>query len=358
MSIWNVLKSDLAEFVSTVKVDAVETVATVAKTVKSERRAEEPLIEPKTSSAYAPPRTWFTDDVEDPSFSTFCSKFDVGLKTADIAQRLTESPPLTTLHAELVPTHVSYKAFWERFYFQASKHAKPSLKLEDENSDEELGWDAEDGEDGDSLTVVARTSPEALPVASDAPAAALQPTEPPSAAAAATAVQLVALKEKNEHLEALLETAQASMASEVAAFKAQNEELASQLAAAQATVSRYETTDAELRREVARLGASAEPPTSDDSAQEAALALSKSEASRAAEQVAAEAVARDKALLEELPAAIQPSISATVNVPVEAAPEASPSAGESSAEEAVEAAPALATKGGDGSDTEWGDDWG
>jgi hypothetical protein len=59
MSIWNVLKSDLAEFVSTVKVDAVETVATVAKTVvKTERRAEEPPIEPKTSPAYAPPRTW------------------------------------------------------------------------------------------------------------------------------------------------------------------------------------------------------------------------------------------------------------------------------------------------------------
>jgi hypothetical protein len=303
----------------------------------------------------------FTDDAEDPAFAAFCSRFDVGAKTANIAQRLKESPPLTTLHADLVPTHVSYKAFWERFYFQASKHAKPSLKLEDENSDEELGWDADDGEDGNSL---ARTVAEDLPAASDTPVELLQPMEPPSAAAAA--VQLAALKAQNEHLEALLETVQVSMASEVAALKAQNVDLASQLAAAQATVLRLETADEEPRRELARLGASAQevrelalkPPTCDDSAQEVALALLKSEPSRAAERVAAEAEARDYALLGELPAANQTSTTATESVPVAAAPEASLPVGESSAEEAVEVTPALGKKGGDGSDTEWGDDWG
>jgi len=358
MSIWNVLKSDLAEFVSTVKVDTVEKVATVATSVaKPDGQNEEKLIEPKSSLAYAPPRSWFMDDIEDSTFAAFRSKFDAGIKTADIAQRLQESPPLTAIHAELVPTHISYASFWERFYFNVSILAKPSLRLEDENSDEELGWDADDGEDGDNLDVKDNAAVTAPRTTSDAPSIAPASRESPSFEAEALAGQIVALKAHNEQLEAQLHSTQTSMKSEVAALKAQNVDLQSQLTAAQGTLARYEVTVEEMRQEIVRLEAS-KPPPCDDSSQEAASSKyvkSSSQVEGEVESVGASACTSDS--LHQLPADSKPGdISSR---PIDAASEqAAPLMGTAKIGEPVKKPPPLNPAEDESSDTEWGDDWG
>ena len=357
MSIWNVLKSDLAEFVSTVKVDAVEKVSTVATSVaKPDGQSEEKLIEPKSSLAYAPPRSWFMDDVDDSTFAAFRSKFDAGVKTADISQRLQESPPLTAIHAELVPTHISYAEFWERFYFNASKLAKPSMRLEDENSDEELGWDADDGEDGDNSVFTANNAVN-VAVTSGAPNVVPVAKESPSLDSEALAGQIVALKAQKEHLEAQLQGTQTSMKSEIAALKAQNVDLSSQLTAAQAALSRYEVTVDEMRQEIARLEA-ARSTACDDSAGEAASLNPVNNSRRVeGEEEAAGALTINQGSFDEQQA--ESELDATSNRSIDAVPDkATPPTSTSKFDSSLKESSLLATAEDENSDTEWGDDWG
>ena len=61
-------------------------------------------------------------DTEDEEVIQFLNDFDVETKTDDISKLLEEYPDTLQVQFEtLVPTHISYKEFWERYYFRCDE---------------------------------------------------------------------------------------------------------------------------------------------------------------------------------------------------------------------------------------------
>lgn len=61
-------------------------------------------------------------DAEDEEVIEFVNEFDVEQKTDDISMLLEESPETLQVQFEtLVPTQISYKEFWERYYFRCNE---------------------------------------------------------------------------------------------------------------------------------------------------------------------------------------------------------------------------------------------
>jgi hypothetical protein len=61
-------------------------------------------------------------DTQDEEVTQFLSEFDIESKTDDISKLLDENPETLQVQFEcLVPTQISYKEFWERFYFRCDE---------------------------------------------------------------------------------------------------------------------------------------------------------------------------------------------------------------------------------------------
>lgn len=106
MSLWDVLKKDLAEFVTVVKSDAEVAVAAV---VKSEVREEK-----KRNVALSDTYTEQLSGADLSEFNKFSATFDILSKTNEIATLLRDDQEIRNLHALLVPVTLSYQNFWQR----------------------------------------------------------------------------------------------------------------------------------------------------------------------------------------------------------------------------------------------------
>ena len=162
MSFFDVLKRDLTEFVTTVKVDAVDVVDAVRKTEGGRTSEAVPDEILKMRAVALASVAEDCEASESKEFETFKKRFDVGSKTAEISQLLEEATSVTQRHAELVPDIVPYEQFWLRYYFRISMLQSARVKLDvglgDEDEEEDLGWGADQDDEDDAPATNAPTS--------------------------------------------------------------------------------------------------------------------------------------------------------------------------------------------------------
>jgi len=109
----------------------------------------------------------YKNNPSDPTFNDWTSTFDIAAHTEAISHLLTTNESVREFHTLLVPSAVSYRDFWNRYYFRLQKLEQEEqrrlalLKSTIESvDDEEFNWDAEDdiGKHGEqSERVVADT---------------------------------------------------------------------------------------------------------------------------------------------------------------------------------------------------------
>jgi len=163
----NIYKEDLKEFSQTIQTDTKEAIKKLPQEqekltallgiVKGENskgvivdRQKARLIQLQSELT-----TYCTDPADLEAYQAFTKDFQIGARTEEISTLLNSNEKVREIHTKLVPATVSYKDFWERYFFKfnqlqqlearrAALVKKASTSAPDE---EEVGWDVEDETD-------------------------------------------------------------------------------------------------------------------------------------------------------------------------------------------------------------------
>ena len=151
---WNALKSDLLDFVSTIKED---TAKALSSATGAEADEEETIVALRLKQLQDVKRSYdtFSLAVEDAGFTKFMRSFSLSTYAAEIAQLLDDEPDVARYYAELVPVQISPEQFWARCFFRLSVVSRGGVMLDDE--EEDLEWETSDAslpakEDGGGLS--------------------------------------------------------------------------------------------------------------------------------------------------------------------------------------------------------------
>lgn len=138
---WNALKSDLLDFVSTIKED---TAKALSSATGAEADEEETIVALRLKQLQDVKRSYdtFSLAVEDAGFAKFTRNFSLSTYAAEIAQLLDDEPDVARYYAELVPVQISPEQFWARCFFRLSVVSRGGVMLDDE--EEDLEWETTD----------------------------------------------------------------------------------------------------------------------------------------------------------------------------------------------------------------------
>lgn len=151
---WNALKSDLLDFVSTIKED---TTKALSSATGAEADEEETIVALRLKQLQDVKRSYdtFALAVKDAGFTKFMRSFSLSTYAGEIAQLLDDEPDVARYYAELVPVQISPEQFWARCFFRLSVVSRGGVMLDDE--EEDLEWEMSDAslpakEDGGGLS--------------------------------------------------------------------------------------------------------------------------------------------------------------------------------------------------------------
>ena len=114
---WDAIKSDLFEFVSTVKQDTTRTVNKVLGDDDDEEIDHELIIQKKAIADLKRSYETYANPVKESNqkrFQSFLKKFDLSTAAKDIAGVLDEDPEVSRYYTELVPALMEPTEFWSR----------------------------------------------------------------------------------------------------------------------------------------------------------------------------------------------------------------------------------------------------
>ncbi|GAX18330.1 hypothetical protein FisN_23Hh224 [Fistulifera solaris] len=110
---WSALRRDLTEFVSTVTEDAAAALNNMDENFDLSEEEAEALRRMKLEETYTTPLN--EDDAE---AEQFLKDFNIEEKGEEISMNLEKHDMLKTFLDELVPDHVSYAEFWQRYFYR------------------------------------------------------------------------------------------------------------------------------------------------------------------------------------------------------------------------------------------------
>mmetsp|Transcript_1155 Transcript_1155/g.1913 ORF Transcript_1155/g.1913 Transcript_1155/m.1913 type:complete len:352 (-) Transcript_1155:144-1199(-) len=147
---WQAIKSDLFDFVTTIQED---TTKTLNKVLGEEEEVEDvdKIMREKLIADIRRSYETYSTPVKDTSkrdYERYLKKFDLGSFAADVASTLDVEPEVSRFYAELVPIQISPQEFWARLFFRIKMvNRDGSGAFEEDEDDEELLWEGEDTKD-------------------------------------------------------------------------------------------------------------------------------------------------------------------------------------------------------------------
>jgi len=144
---WDAIKSDLFDFVSTITEDTTKTINIVLGDKEDEDQPEVTLQQKLIADLRRSYETYSTPikQSDQRDYDRFKKKFNLSSLTEDIASVLDEEPEISRFYTELVPLTIPPDEFWARLYFrinQLFRNASTSL-VDDDDEEEELVWEDE-----------------------------------------------------------------------------------------------------------------------------------------------------------------------------------------------------------------------
>eukprot|EP01041_Mallomonas_annulata_P012469 gene12469-26230_t len=140
---WSAIKSDLFEFVNTVKADASKAVTKVL----GEEDEQDDDVSSTQKRIIDLRRSYMTysealDETHKKSYDTWRKSFSLTNNATEIAQVLDDEADVSRFYAELVPSHITAEEFWARFFFKQFLITKGSaVNLVEDEDDEDIAWD-------------------------------------------------------------------------------------------------------------------------------------------------------------------------------------------------------------------------
>jgi len=120
----SIYKEDLQEFTQTIHTDTKE----VIKKLPQDQEKFSELLGITTKkgviqksrliSLQSELSTYCTDPIDVDKFQAFKSEFQIASRTEEISLLLSTNDKVREIHTKLVPATVSYKEFWERYFFK------------------------------------------------------------------------------------------------------------------------------------------------------------------------------------------------------------------------------------------------
>jgi hypothetical protein len=110
---WSALRRDLSEFVSTVTEDAAAALNNIDENFDLSEEEAEALRRMKLEETYSTPLNENDAEVEQ-----FLKDFNVEEKGDEISMNLEKHEMLKTYLEELVPDHINYAEFWQRYFYR------------------------------------------------------------------------------------------------------------------------------------------------------------------------------------------------------------------------------------------------
>lgn len=144
---WSAIKSDLFEFVNTVKSDTSKVVTKVLGDEANEKE-EVSVLEKRMTDIRRSFITYSTpiEDHNKKFFDPWLRTFSLTSKAAEIAQVLDQEPDVSRFYADLVPNSISAEEFWARYFFRIALLQKGNAVTLEEDDEEEIGWEDDDNE--------------------------------------------------------------------------------------------------------------------------------------------------------------------------------------------------------------------
>lgn len=151
---WNAIKSDLFDFVSTIKED---TTKTVIKAIGNDEEEEDKSSIEQATTDLRRSFSTYNSPVEkkySKEFEKFSKGFALSSYNVDIASLLDLEHDVSRYYAELVPAQIRPELFWARYFFKLQLLSRNSSLSDLEDDEEDLTWDL----DADPTTVPSTTA--------------------------------------------------------------------------------------------------------------------------------------------------------------------------------------------------------
>jgi len=126
----NIYKEDLQEFTQTIQTDTKEVIKNLPQdqekisellgiSTKGEKSKNRGVIQKsRLLSLQSELSTYCTDPIDVDKFQAFKTEFQIASRTEEISLLLSTNDKVREIHTKLVPATVSYKEFWERYFFK------------------------------------------------------------------------------------------------------------------------------------------------------------------------------------------------------------------------------------------------
>ncbi|GAX16647.1 hypothetical protein FisN_23Lh224 [Fistulifera solaris] len=148
---WSALRRDLTEFVSTVTEDAAAALNNIDENFDLSEEEAEALRRLKLEETYSTPLN--EDDAE---VEHFLNAFNVEEKSDEINMNLEKHDMLKTYLEELVPDHVGYAEFWQRYFYRCDPE-RIMVEWQNSSVEEEGPMNAIGHFLGDAVKAVSKT---------------------------------------------------------------------------------------------------------------------------------------------------------------------------------------------------------
>mmetsp|Transcript_20463 Transcript_20463/g.24868 ORF Transcript_20463/g.24868 Transcript_20463/m.24868 type:complete len:335 (-) Transcript_20463:1011-2015(-) len=181
------LGQDLNEFVSTVKGDTSAVLNSVSEKIiqktegnKNDERVDgdgkkdgnsneskKVNFEPFVAKLLQDPTVLLNDEIEqDSRFEKYASEFSLVEESEEINELLRDGCEVKTIYSEYVPSKITHKQFWIRYFFleselRLSRHRVGEIQMQEEDltwgHDVDEGWEDDDIDDDDVMNKVEET---------------------------------------------------------------------------------------------------------------------------------------------------------------------------------------------------------
>jgi len=147
INMWAAIRSDLVDFVTTLKEDTAKVISKATGEGAGEEEEEsalslrEKLVQDlkRSFDTYGTP----LEEQHSKEFEKYSRQFSLSTQAADIAQLLDDEPDVSRYYAELVPAQISPELFWARYFFRLQLVSRGGVVSLDEDEDEEVPWESE-----------------------------------------------------------------------------------------------------------------------------------------------------------------------------------------------------------------------
>ena len=142
---WNAIKTDLLDFVTTIKEDTAKVISKASGEVDEEKELfsmrQKQLQDVKRSfDTYGTP----IEDQHSKEFEKYMRSFSLSSHAADIALLLDEEVDVSRYYADLVPISISPELFWARYFFRLVLVSRGGVVNLDDEDEEDMTWESGD----------------------------------------------------------------------------------------------------------------------------------------------------------------------------------------------------------------------